>query len=106
MRGVDRAPHRGWSERGCLSHRFWCRCCSEKSALPRRTARTLSATGRWANAVRLNKRTSKNTAMSTLAERISALSPERRELFEAQLKKRGLDALQRVPIARRKELNF
>jgi len=44
--------------------------------------------------------------MSTVAERISALSPERRELFEAQLKKRGLDALQTVPIARRKEYNF
>ena len=44
--------------------------------------------------------------MKDLAERISALSPQQRALFEAQLKKRGLDALKKERILRRKEHNF
>jgi amino acid adenylation domain-containing protein/FkbM family methyltransferase len=44
--------------------------------------------------------------MKDLAERISSLSPQQRALFEAQLKKRGLDALKRQAIPRRKEPNF
>ncbi|MEA2175746.1 MAG: hypothetical protein QOD00_3338 [Blastocatellia bacterium] len=44
--------------------------------------------------------------MSYLTERIAALSPEQRALFEAQLKKRGLNIQQSQTIARRKQQNY
>jgi aspartate racemase len=44
--------------------------------------------------------------MSDLTERIAALSPEQRALFEAKLKKRGLSAPQPQVIPRRKQQNY
>jgi hypothetical protein len=48
--------------------------------------------------------------MKDLSERISALSPEQRALFEARLKKKGMEAGKAIPraqaITKRKQLNF
>ena len=44
--------------------------------------------------------------MKDLSERLAALSPEQRALFELKLKRKGLDPVKTQPIPRRSQANF